>query len=125
VSAFYPSRAPIDAYGNGGFRFAGMSHLGSLLVLPSGMHRWDVSDLASLKPEDFALVFAEAGGIDFLLLGTGTAMSRPPKTVIAAFAERKLPIDFMSTGPAVRTYGVLLAEKRKVAAAFIAVQDAT
>ena len=125
MSAFYPSRAPIDAYGNGGFRFAGMSHLGSLLVLPSGMHRWDVSDLDALKPEDFALVFAEAGDIDFLLLGTGTAMSRPPKAITAAFAERKLPIDFMNTGSAVRTYGVLLAEKRKVAAAFIAVQDAT
>jgi uncharacterized protein len=124
VSAFYPGRAPIDAYGNGGFRFAGMSHLGSLLVLPSGMHRWDVSDFAGLKPEDFGLVFAEAGGIDFLLLGTGMTMSRPPKPIIAAFAERKLPIDFMSTGSAVRTYGVLLAEKRKVAAAFIAVQDA-
>jgi uncharacterized protein len=125
VSAFYPARAPIDAYGNGGFRFAGMSHLGSLLVLPSGMHRWDVSDLAALKPEDFALVFAEAGDIDFLLLGTGTTMSRPPKAIAAAFADRKLPIDFMSTGSAVRTYGVLLAEKRKVAAAFIAVRDAT
>ena len=124
MNAFYPGRAPIDAYGNGGFRFAGMSHLGSLLVLPSGMHRWDVSDFGLLKPEDFALVFAEAGGIDFLLLGTGMTMSRPPKPIIAAFAERKLPIDFMSTGSAVRTYGVLLAEKRKVAAAFIAVQDA-
>ena len=125
MSAFYPARAPIDAYGNGGFRFAGMSHLGSLLVLPSGMHRWDVSDLTALKLEDFALVFAEAGDIDFLLLGTGTSMSRPPKAIVAAFADRKLPIDFMSTGSAVRTYGVLLAEKRKVAAAFIAVRDAT
>ena len=125
MSAFYPRRAPIDAYGNGGFRFAGMSHLGSLLVLPSGMHRWDVTDLHSLQPADFALVFGEAGDIDFLLLGTGTTMSRPPKAVIAAFAECHLPLDFMSTGSAVRTYGVLLAEKRKVAAGFIAVQDAT
>lgn len=125
MSAFYPRRAPIDAYGNGGFRFAGMSHLGSLLVLPSGMYRWDVTDLHSLQPSDFALVFGEAGDIDFLLLGTGTAMNRPPKAVIAAFAECHLPLDFMSTGSAVRTYGVLLAEKRKVAAGFIAVQDAT
>ncbi len=125
MSPFYRARAPIDAYGNGGFRFAGMSHVGSLLVLPSGMHRWDVSGLASLKPEDFAAVFAEAHAIDFLLLGTGETMSRPPKAVIAEFANRQLPIDFMSTGSAVRTYGVLLAEKRKVAAAFIAVQNAT
>ncbi len=33
--AHYPARAPIDAYGNGGFRFAGMSHRGSLLIVPS------------------------------------------------------------------------------------------
>jgi uncharacterized protein len=124
LSPHYPGRAPIEAYGNGGFRFAGMSHLGSLLVLPSGMYRWDATDLESLKPDHFELVFAEANGIDFLLLGTGPTMSRPPKSIIEAFARHDLPLDFMSTGSAVRTYGVLLAEKRKVAAAFIAVQDA-
>jgi len=123
LNAFYPARAPIDAYGNGGFRFAGMSHQGSLLVLPSGMHRWDVSDFASLKPEDFDPVFAEGKEIDFLLLGTGDTMSRPAKPIIEIFARQNLPLDFMSTGSAVRTYGVLLAEKRKVAAAFIAIQD--
>jgi len=35
---FYPALAPIEAYGNGGFRFAGMSHRGSLLILPSGIY---------------------------------------------------------------------------------------
>ena len=125
MSAFYPARAPIDAYGNGGFRFAGMSHQGSLLVLPSGMYRWDVSDLASLKPENFASLFAESEDIDFMLLGTGVTMTRPPKLIVEMFAKKNMPLDFMSTGSAVRTYGVLLAEKRKVAAAFIAVQNAT
>jgi uncharacterized protein len=124
LSAHYPGRAPIDAYGNGGFRFAGMSHLGSLLVLPSGMYRWDVVDLAALKPGDFDLLFGEARDLDFLLLGTGPAMNRPPKIIIETFARKNIPLDFMSTGSAVRTYGVLLAEKRKVAAALIAVQDA-
>ena len=124
MSPHYPARAPIEAYGNGGFRFAGMSHHGSLLVLPSGMYRWDVTDLESLKPGDFDLVFAEGKEIDFLLLGTGVAMSKPAKSIIELFARHNLPLDFMSTGSAVRTYGVLLAEKRKVAAAFIAVQDA-
>ena len=88
------------------------------------MYRWDVADLASLKPEDFETLFAESQDIDFLLLGTGVAMSRPPKPIIETFAKNNIPLDFMSTGSAVRTYGVLLAEKRKVAAAFIAVQNA-
>ena len=61
MNPHYPGRAPIDAYGNGGFRFAGMSHQGSLLVLPSGMYRWDVGDLAMLKPGDFDLVFPVLG----------------------------------------------------------------
>jgi uncharacterized protein len=124
LSPRYPARAPIEAYGNGGFRFAGMSHQGSLLVLPTGMYRWDVTHLAALKSSDFDLVFAEGNDIDFLLLGTGVAMSRPPKPIVELFAKWNLPLDFMNTGSAVRTYGVLLAEKRKVAAAFIAVQDA-
>ena len=40
ASARYPGRAPIDAYGNGGFRFADMSHRGSILCLPSGIYAW-------------------------------------------------------------------------------------
>ena len=36
--AHFPGRAPIDAYGNGGFRFADMSHRGSILCLPSGVY---------------------------------------------------------------------------------------
>ena len=38
--AHFPRPAQIDAYGNGGFRFAGMSHQGSILCLPSGIHGW-------------------------------------------------------------------------------------
>ena len=88
------------------------------------MYRWDVTDLASLKPENFETLFAESRDIEFLLLGTGVTMSRPPKLIIETFAKKNMPLDFMSTGSAVRTYGVLLAEKRKVAAAFFAVQNA-
>ncbi|MGQ0485139.1 MAG: Mth938-like domain-containing protein [Hyphomicrobiales bacterium] len=122
MTAFFPGRAPIDAYGNGGFRFAGMSHRGSILVLPGGIHAWHHGD--DLSPEDFALVFAEPAEIDVVLLGTGTAMRRPPQPVREAFAAHDLPLDCMSTGAAVRTYNILLAEDRLVAAALIAVADA-
>lgn len=121
MSAFYPGRAPIDAYGNGGFRFAGMSHVGSLLVLPSGIGEW--LPAMPLKPEDFARVFAEASSIDYILLGTGTEMLRPPREVREAFAVRSLGIEPMTTGAAVTTYNVLLGEGRRVGAALIAVQN--
>src|SRR3954462_15049921 len=69
--ARFPGRAPIDAYGNGGFRFADMSHRGSILALPSGIHAWSATDAQALSAEDFGRVLAEADEIDLLLLGTG------------------------------------------------------
>ena len=51
----FPGRAPIEAYGNGGFRFAGMSHKGSLLCLPSAIVAWDETSIDRLVPDSFRL----------------------------------------------------------------------
>ena len=61
AKAHFPGRAPIDAYGNGGFRFADMSHRGSLLIVPSGIYGWDVAALDELTPERCAGVPRRAG----------------------------------------------------------------
>lgn len=119
--AHFPGRAPIDAYGNGGFRFAGMSHRGSLLCLPSGIHGWEPADPAKLALGDFGKVLAEAGTIEILLVGTGTDLKRLPADLRDALRARGISSDPMSTGAAVRTFNVLLAEDRAVAAAFVAV----
>ena len=50
ASAHYPGRAPIDAYGNGGFRFADMSHRGSILCLPTGIYAWAAVSPAKAQP---------------------------------------------------------------------------
>jgi uncharacterized protein len=117
----FPGTAPIDAYGNGGFRFADMSHRGSLLILPSGIYGWTVEDMAELSAAAFAPVFAERAGIELLLLGTGPAQSWPDRPLRQVFADNGLTVECMDTGAAVRTYNVLLAEARTVAAALIAV----
>ena len=119
--AHYPGRAPIEAYGNGGFRFADMSHRGSLLCLPSGIHGWQPADPDALAADDFGKVLAEAEGIEILLVGTGKDIKPLPKSLRAALKEKRIAADPMSTGAAVRTYNVLLAEDRAVAAAFVAV----
>lgn len=119
---FYPGRAPIDAYGNGGFRFADMSHRGSILCLPSGVHGWEATDGAALKPDDFAAVLADAADIGFLLLGTGRVQVFPSPALRAAFAAAGIGLEPMSTGAACRTYNVMLAEGRPVAAALVAVE---
>ena len=119
--AHFPGRAPIDAYGNGGFRFADMSHRGSILCLPSGIYGWDRQDAAGLTAQDLQRVLAEADQIEVLLVGTGTEIRPLPKELRAVLRNHRISSDPMSTGAAVRTFNVMLAESRAVAAALIAV----
>ena len=119
--AHFPGRAPIDAYGNGGFRFADMSHRGSILCLPSGIHGWDKTEEAPLTLADLERVLDEAGEIEVLLVGTGKEIRPLPPEIKAALKERGISSDPMSTGAAVRTFNVMLAESRAVAVALIAV----
>jgi uncharacterized protein len=119
----YPGRAAIDAYGNGGFRFAGMSHRGSLIALPSGVWAWDVAGPEDLTVAKLSRILSEprGGEFQFLLLGTGATQVFPDLAVRRAFADAGLGLDIMSTGAACRTYNVLLAEGRPVGTALIAV----
>ena len=119
--AHFPGRAPIDSYGNGGFRFADMSHRGSLLMLPSGIYGWDVVEGDPLTPEAFERVFQEASEIEVMLVGTGLDIRPLPADLKAVFRKNNISSDPMSTGAAVRTYNIMLAESRAVAAAFIVV----
>lgn len=117
--AHFPGRAPVDSYGNGGFRFAGMSHRGSILCLPSGIYGWDPKGL--IDRETLSRVFDEAEAIEVLLVGTGREMLPLAQDLAAALREAGIVSDAMSTGAAVRTFNVLLAEDRAVAAALVAV----
>ncbi|MET0169051.1 MAG: Mth938-like domain-containing protein [Aliihoeflea sp.] len=119
--AHFPGRAPIDAYGNGGFRFADMSHRGSILCLPSGIHGWEPADPNALTSDDFARIIDEAAGIEILLVGMGLDLKPLPAGLRQRLRDAGIGADPMSTGAAVRTFNVLLAEERAVAAALIAV----
>jgi len=119
--AHFPGRAPIDAYGNGGFRFAEMSHRGSIMCLPSGIYAWDVAGASDLSIAAFRRVFAEHRDIEILLIGTGREIAPLPAEWRVEFRSRGISADAMTTSAAVRTLNVLLAERRAVAAALIAV----
>ena len=121
ASARYPGRAPIDAYGNGGFRYAEMSHRGSILCLPSGIYAWPVAKAEELDAAAFAPVFAEKAQLGLLLLGTGRRQVMPGPELRRAFMGVNIALEAMDTGAAARTYNVLLAEGRPLGAALIAV----
>lgn len=119
---FVAGRHAIEAYGAGGFRFAGMSHRGSLLMLPTGVHAWSVEgpraiDIASLAPL-FAL---PQGQVELLLVGTGSELVPLLPVLRARLREGGIGAEPMATGAAARTYNILLGEGRRVAAALLAV----
>lgn len=119
--AHFPGRAPIDAYGKGGFRFADMSHKGSILCLPSGIYGWSVTSPSDLVASAFDTLIAESDDIEVLLLGTGLDLMPISTELRAVFKGRMIQADSMNTGAAVRTFNILLAENRAVAAGLLAV----
>lgn len=118
--AHFPGRPGIDSYGNGGFRFADMSHRGSLLLLPSGVYSWEQTEEEAITRASLERVFAETG-IEFLILGTGRQLRLVDPDLRTALKAKGIASDPMGTGAAVRTYNIMLAEQRPVAAALIAV----
>ena len=111
--AHFPGRPGIDSYGNGGFRFADMSHRGSLLLLPSGVYGWEQTEDDPLTEASLERVFAE--------IGTGRQLRLVDPNLRAALKAKGIATDPMGTGAAIRTYNIMLAEQRPVAAALIAV----
>ncbi|MDI1263048.1 MAG: Mth938-like domain-containing protein [bacterium] len=116
-----PRSAPIEAYGKGGFAFADMSHRGSLLCLPDAIWAWPVTTSAGIDEYSLAKIFAAANSIDTLIVGTGTEVWIPPRGLREALRAVRVVLDPMQTGPAIRTYNIMLGERRRVAAALIAV----
>ena len=116
-----PRPAPIEAYGKGGFAFADMSHVGSLLCLPDGIWGWPVTKPGEIDEYSLARVFAAANSIDTLIIGTGTGVWLPPADLRQALRAVSVVLDAMQTGPAIRTYNIMMGERRRVAAALIAV----
>ena len=119
--AHYPGRAPIDAYGNGGFRFAEMSHVGSILCVPSGIYGWEPTEPGEISPDTLRRVVTEHGDIDVLLLGVGMLPLPPTEATARLLRGAGVRFDTMTTGAAVRTYNVMVSEERRVAAALLAV----
>jgi len=121
-SPHLPVPAPIEAYGNGGFRFGGMSHRGSLLCLPDGIWAWPVKDVSEITSTVLLPAFERGDVLDVFLIGVGRDPWPLPERLRTRFRELGISADTMATGAAVRTYNILLAENRRVGAALIAVE---
>ena len=111
----------IQAYGDGGFRVNGDRIEGSILLFPTQVLSWPVQSLADVTVETLQAVREAVPAVEILLLGTGAVMQIPPAALRRELRHAGMIVDAMDTGAACRTYSVLLAEGRRVAAALLAV----
>jgi uncharacterized protein len=120
-----PHAALIDAYGNGGFRFASMSHRGSLMCLPNGIWASPVRSAGEIDEAALGLALEPAAPdakVDHFLIGTGKDLVPVASALREAFRKRHIVVESMATGAAVRTYNILLGERRRVGALLVAVE---
>lgn len=114
-------RKLITSYGDGRFRFGDEVHDGSVLVFADQVLPWPITDVAAIDLDALAAVTARAHEVDLLLLGLGGRLRPISATLRAGLKHYGVVAEPMDTGAACRTYNILLAEERRVAAALIAV----
>jgi uncharacterized protein len=118
-AGFVPGLHKIDDYGNGGFRFAGMSHRGSILVSPGGVRAVPLTKLDEIDAATLDVAIAEK--VDLLIVGTGETLIPLPAPLRAKLRAAGVGCETMTTGAAVRAYNMLVEESRRLAALLIAV----
>lgn len=117
-------RSLIQGYGEGRIRISGQVYDHPVLVFPETVEVWPLEKGASPfdDPTGLEAVWRYRPQVEILLIGCGPRMLRLPAAVRASLREAGLAsIDAMDSGAACRTFSVLLAEDRRVAAAIIPV----
>jgi uncharacterized protein len=118
---FLPGRHAIEGFGASGFRFGGMSHRGSILALPDGIHAFAPTVFTEVDEASLAPLFAlPRGAVELMLFGCGRSLQPVPNALRQKLRDFGVRCDPMDTGAACQTYNILLGERRLVAAALIA-----
>ncbi|MDE0390523.1 MAG: Mth938-like domain-containing protein [Rhodospirillales bacterium] len=112
-------RHVIESYDTDGFRINGERYPGPVIVWPEGVAPWAVSDIAAAAIDTLDAMFAAEPPIEILLIGSGENFELAPPALRRALSERRIAVESMDTGAACRTYNVLMAEDRRVAAALL------
>jgi uncharacterized protein len=107
----------ITGYGEGYVIVNGERRSSSVVVMPERTEDWSVARFEDLKAEDFA--FLRDLNAEIVLLGTGPRQRFPHPRLTAALASAGIGLEVMDLQAACRTYNILVAEERKVAAALL------
>ena len=119
-------RQVVQSYGPGRFRVSGVAWTAAILVTPDRTVAWEAAAAPmaeALGVAALAPVLDATPAVEVLLVGGGARAAFIPPATRAALKARGLAVESMDTGAACRTYNVLLAEGRRVAAALIPTPD--
>ncbi|TPG39797.1 hypothetical protein EAH79_13960 [Sphingomonas koreensis] len=106
----------IKGFSGGGFRIDDNVYR-ALLITPQRADGWTPPPIEALGEADLAPLLTLDPAPEFLLLGTGAALIRPPAAFVRAIEARGLGIEAMDSRAAARAWGVLRGEGRWIAAA--------
>ena len=116
-------RQVINGYGDGRFRINDVVWQQPVLVLPVLTSAWTPVEGGDVEAvlASLAALLDYRPAVEILLFGTGKRLVPLPPRLRVALSSRGVSADVMDTGAACRTYNVLLAEERRVAAALLPV----
>ena len=108
----------VTASGEGYVEINGLRHQASLLLLPQQIEPgWGAAGFDALSETDFTAITAL--GCEVLLFGTGRRQRFPRPALLQPLMAARIGVEVMDTPAACRTYNILMAEGRKVAAALL------
>jgi uncharacterized protein len=107
----------ITGYGEGYVMVNGERRSSSMVVMPDRVEDWPAAGFDSLTSDDF--VYLKQLGAEIVLLGTGQRQRFPHPRLTAELAQAGIGLEVMDLQAACRTYNILVAEERKVAAALL------
>ncbi len=110
-------RNVVTAYGDRYVAVNGERHESSMVLLPDRVLDWEPESFEALTPEHFAGLLEL--GAEIVLLGTGPKQRFPHPRLTAALSRAGIGVEVMDLHAACRTYNILVAEERKVAAALL------
>jgi uncharacterized protein len=108
----------VTGYGAGYVEINLQRHAGSILVMPEvPVVAWPVTSFEALTPEHFAMLVELAPEV--VVFGSGERLRFPHPRLTAALSAKRIGVEAMDFKAACRTYNILMAEGRKVAAALL------
>jgi len=107
----------VTAYGPGFIEINKVRHASAVLLTPDRVEPWAVASFEALGEADLERLRALAPEV--ALLGTGSRQRFPHPRLSRALSEARIGLEVMTTAAACRTYNILMAEGRKVAAALL------